>query len=113
MVKRSKGFFSKGTKSTMWRKKLTVNDFVSPFDKGDQVVIKITSYFKGVPHPRYNGRGGEIVGKQGDSYLVKIRDGRAQKTLIINPVHIILAGKKVAKTAPAKSAKSAAKKAQE
>ncbi len=89
MVKRSKGFFSKGTKSTRMRKKITVNEFVKSFAKGETVAIKINSYFKGVPHPRYNGRGGKIIRKQGNSYLVKIKDGKTQKTLIVNPVHII------------------------
>lgn len=93
MVKRSKGFFSKGTKSTKMRKKLTVNEFVKPFAKGDKVVVTIKPYFKGIPHPRYNGRGGEVVGKRGDAYIVKIRDGRAEKTLIVNPVHITKAMK--------------------
>lgn len=88
MVKRSKGFFSKGTKSTKSKKKLTTNEFVKPFNVGDKVVITIKQYFKGVPHPRYNGRHGEIVKKQGKSYIVKIKDGRAVKTLIVNPVHI-------------------------
>lgn len=88
MVKRSKGFFSKGTKSTKMRKKLTVNEFVKPFAVGERVVIAIKPYFKGVPHPRYNGSGGEIVKKQGNSYVIRIRDGNSRKDLIVNPVHI-------------------------
>lgn len=97
MVKRSKGFFSKGTKSTKMKKKLTVNQFVKPFKAGDKVVITIKSYFRGLPHPRYNGRGGEVISKQGGSYIVRIRDGNSEKDLILNPVHITKA--KAAKTA--------------
>ncbi len=92
MVKRSKGFFSKGTKTTRMRKKLTVNDLVKLFCPGDKVTIAIRNCFAGVPHPRYNGLGGEIVKKQGNSYMVKIRDKNAQKTLIVNPVHMKKAG---------------------
>lgn len=88
MVKRSKGFLSKGTKATKMRKKLTANDFVKPFKPGERVIIGIGPYFRGLPHPRYNGRSGEIVKKQGGSYIVRIRDGRMKKTLIVSPVHI-------------------------
>lgn len=88
MVKRSKGFFSKGTKSTRMRKKLTVNEFVKPFSPGDAVAIKIAPYFRGVPHPRYNGSSGKIVKKQGRAYIVRVRAGKAMKTLIISPAHI-------------------------
>ncbi len=70
------------------QKKLTINEFVRPFHAGDKIVITIKPYFKGLPHPRYNGRGGEVVKKQGNSYVVRIRDGNAEKTLILNPVHI-------------------------
>ncbi len=96
MVKRSKGFFSKGTKSTRMQKKLTVNEFVKPFSPGEKVVIAIKPYFKGVPHPRYNGRGGEVVRKQGNSYVVRIRDGKSRKELIVSPVHITRAAVKAA-----------------
>jgi len=70
------------------RKKLTANDFVKPFKPGDKVVITIKPYFKGLPHPRYNGRGAEVVRKQGDAYIIAITDGNAKKTLIVSPVHI-------------------------
>lgn len=96
MVKRSKGFFSKGTKATKMKKKLTVNEFVKPFGVGDKVVIAIKPHLGGIPHPRYNGRGGEIAKRQGNCYAVKIRDGGAEKMLIVNPVHITRAGAKKA-----------------
>lgn len=88
MVKRSKGFFSKGTKTVRMKKKITVNEFVKPFEKGETVKIIINSCLNGVPHRRYNGRGGEIMKKQGRSYVIKIKDGKSEKILIVNPVHI-------------------------
>lgn len=88
MVKRSKGFSSKGTKATRFRKKLTVNDLIRPFNPGDSVVIAIKSYFKGLPHSRYNGRGGKIVEKRGGCYIVRVRDGKMMKNLTISPVHL-------------------------
>ncbi len=88
MVKRSRGFFSKGTKTTRMKKRITVNEFVKSFEKGDDVTIVINSSLKGVPHRRYHAKGGKIVKKQGNSYVIKLRDGKSEKTLIVNPVHI-------------------------
>ncbi|MFN7088510.1 MAG: 50S ribosomal protein L21e [Candidatus Paceibacteria bacterium] len=88
MAKRSKGFFSKGTKAMKMKRKLTVNDKVKQFSKNDRVIIAISPYYRGVPHPRYNSLGGEIIKKQGNSYVVQINDGNARKELIVNPVHI-------------------------
>ena len=70
------------------RKKLTVNEMVRPFKAGEDVVIAIRSYFRGLPHSRYNGVGGKIVEKKGNCYVVRIMDQKAMKELIVNPVHI-------------------------
>jgi ribosomal protein L21E len=92
MVKRSKGFMSKGTKSTKARKKITVNEFVRPFAVGEKVIVSIRQYFRGLPHPRYNGQMGEVILKRGACYVVRINDGNAKKELILNPVHMKKAG---------------------
>ncbi|MFA5077452.1 MAG: 50S ribosomal protein L21e [Candidatus Micrarchaeia archaeon] len=97
MVKRSRGFFSKGTKSTKKKRTLTANDFVKPFRPGERIVISIGPYFKGLPHPRYNGISGEVVKKQGTAYIVRITDGGLVKTLVLSPVHMMKAGARKAK----------------
>ncbi|MDD5337509.1 MAG: 50S ribosomal protein L21e [Candidatus ainarchaeum sp.] len=94
MVKRSKGFLSKGTKSTRKKRTLTANDFVKPFKPGEHVVISIGPYFKGLPHPRYNGVGGQVLRKQGTAYIVRIKDGGLEKTLVVSPVHMLKLGAK-------------------
>ncbi|MEM2817823.1 MAG: hypothetical protein QXN39_05010 [Archaeoglobaceae archaeon] len=43
---------------------------------------------KGMPHPRYHGRSGVVVGQRGRAYLVQIRDGGKIKTLISRPEHL-------------------------
>ncbi len=89
MVKRSKGKMSKRSRLLgMTNNKLTVNELVKSFKTGDIVVIDLKVRFSGMPHPRYRGRHGEIVGTRGKSYLVKIKDGNAVKELIIPSVHL-------------------------
>jgi large subunit ribosomal protein L21e len=68
--------------------RLTVTELVKSFSIGDRVVVDLKSRFSGMPHPRYRGRHGEIVGERGKSYVVRIRDGNAVKELIIPAVHL-------------------------
>jgi len=72
----------------MTNNKLTVNQLVKSFKEGDNVVIDLKVRFTGMPHPRYRGRHGTVVGVRGKSYLVKIKDGRAIKELVIPGVHL-------------------------
>ncbi len=39
-------------------------------------------------HPRFDGRTGEVVGKQGDAFKVRIVDGGVEKTLIVTAAHL-------------------------
>ncbi len=72
----------------MTNNKLTVNQLVQSFKTGDKVVVDLKVRFTGMPHPRYRGRHGTIVGTRGKAYLVQIKDGRALKELVIPPVHL-------------------------
>lgn len=75
------------------KKRLTVNDMIKQFNIGDAVTIKIKPNFhKGMPHPRYRGRRGTVIGLQGRSCIVKIKDGGKYKKLIVSPVHLTLCG---------------------
>ncbi len=56
---------------------------------GDKVVIKPNpAIWAGMPHRRFCGKVGEIVGKRGKSYLVKVRIGDSYKTIIVRPEHL-------------------------
>lgn len=39
-------------------------------------------------HHRFNGHTGEVVGRQGDAYVVEITDGGKDKQVIAAPVHL-------------------------
>jgi len=59
------------------------------FEVGQRIHIDIDSaVHKGMPHPRFQGRTGIVVGKRGRAYLVKVRDGGLYKTLIVRPEHL-------------------------
>jgi len=63
--------------------------YLQDFQLGEKVAIKTNpSVHKGAPHRRYHGKIGEIVGKQGRAYLVKVRLGDKFKTLTILPDHL-------------------------
>ena len=91
MVKRSRGFRSRTRKKLKqiagYRPPIT--KFLQEFDIGQKVVIDIeASSQKGVPHPRYEGRVGEIIGKRGKSFIIKIEDGGTVKKIIARPEHL-------------------------
>jgi large subunit ribosomal protein L21e len=72
-------------------KGVRIRKFLHEFEIGQSVHIKIeSSSHRGMPHPRFHGKTGEVIGRRGDAYIVKIRDGGKQKTIISSPEHLII-----------------------
>ena len=93
MVKRSRGIRTKSRhilrKKPRHRGISSITRALQEFEVGDNVNVKIDpAVHKGMPHPRFHGTTGKIQGKQGDAYLVGIREGNKQKTLVIRPEHL-------------------------
>ncbi len=93
MVKRSKGIRSKSRhilrKKTRERGLSSITRSLREFKEGESVhIILDPSVQKGMPHIRFHGYTGKIKGKQGEAYLVGIRDGKKQKILIVRPEHL-------------------------
>ena len=93
MVKRSKGLRSKSRhilrKKPRDRGIISITRALQQFEEGDHVNIVINpSIHKGMPHIRFHGKTGKIKGKQGESYIVGISDGKKNKSLIIKPEHL-------------------------
>lgn len=66
-----------------------ISDFLRHFEVGDRVVIKInSSSLNGMPFRRFQGISGEIIGKRGRAYVLKIKDGDKAKTIISTPEHL-------------------------
>ncbi|WP_435184592.1 50S ribosomal protein L21e [Halobellus sp. EA9] len=62
---------------------------IAEYDEGQKVHLKIDpSVQEGRFHPRFNGHTGEVVGKQGRAFKVRIVDGGTEKTLIARPAHL-------------------------
>lgn len=71
------------------RDKVTANQFLEEFKEGERVMIKIEpSSHRGMPNPRFKGKSGEIVGKRGRAYIVKLKDGKKEKSIITLPEHL-------------------------
>ena len=71
------------------RTKVTIRRFVQQFKEGEKVIIKPEpSVQKGVPHRRFIGKQGEIIGKRGKAYIIQVKDGGKLKQVISLPVHL-------------------------
>ena len=59
------------------------------YKAGDKVCVTIDpGVHKGMPHRRFQGRIGVVEGKRGRSYIVGLRIGNKEKSLIVRPEHI-------------------------
>jgi len=66
-----------------------VNTLLREYDTGDKVHIVWDSSFNGgEPYRRFVGKTGTVTKKQGSCYLVRIKDMRATKQIILHPAHM-------------------------
>ncbi|MHA1793763.1 MAG: 50S ribosomal protein L21e [Promethearchaeota archaeon] len=58
------------------------------YEVGDLVDIKINpSVHSGMPHRRFHGKTGKIVGTQGKAFVIAVRDKNKMKTVITTRDH--------------------------
>jgi large subunit ribosomal protein L21e len=91
MVKKSKGFRSRTRKKLKQKPgyRPAITKFLQKFEIGQKVVIvPEPSSQSGLPHPRFKGRYGKIIGRRGRAYIVEIRSGDKIKKIISNPEHL-------------------------
>ena len=93
MAVRSKGIRSKSRqilrKSPRSRGFPPITHAVRRFDEGTKVAIKIDSAIhKGMPHIRFQGLTGTVVGRQGNAVVVAIMAGNKPKELVVRPEHL-------------------------
>jgi len=71
------------------RAKFTVEKYLVAFEPGQRVMIDVEpSSTKNIPHYRYKGKTGEIVRKRGRAYVVSVKLGNKEKTLMLRPEHL-------------------------
>ncbi len=89
---KSHGFrFKSGRKlrKRVREKGIKISRALQTFEVGDRVHIDIDpAVHKGMPHPRFQGRTGVVIGQRGRAYLVRVRDGNSYKTLFVRPEHL-------------------------
>ncbi|MCK4492190.1 MAG: 50S ribosomal protein L21e [Candidatus Altiarchaeales archaeon] len=68
--------------------KVKIRRYMQEFKEGDVVAISIDPSYQKIPHPRFQGKGGRIVGTQGSAYYVGIRDKNKRKKILVTPNHL-------------------------
>lgn len=68
--------------------KVRIRNQMHTFKEGELAAISINPSYQNIPHPRYQGRTGRIVGTQGRAYFLEIKDGGKVKKFIITPEHL-------------------------
>jgi len=92
-LRKSKGYRAKTRrllrKSPRERGKMRLSKLLHEYQPGNSVVIKIDpSVQKGMPHRRYHGKVGTVIGIRGKSYIVSVTQGDAVKEIIVRPEHL-------------------------
>jgi len=70
------------------RGKIQLSRYFKKLQEGDKVAV-VEERSKTIDFPkRLQGRTGTVIGKQGRSYLVKIKDQNKEKNFIIQSIHL-------------------------
>ena len=77
-------------KKTIRKKgKISLRSYFQKLNEGDKVVLKAEPAIqKGMFLPKFHGKVGTVKGKQGDCYLVAIKDHTKEKVLVVHPIHL-------------------------
>ena len=92
MVRSSKGLRS-GTRKKLtkpFRSKFTVTPYLREFKTEEKITVNPNpSSHKGMPHIRFKGAAGVVLGRKGDSYMVEVKIGGKKKTIFARPEHLV------------------------
>jgi len=87
MVRKSYGKM-RGTRNKLKvKEKARISNIMREYNLGDRVHIDFTS-MDNLPHPKFQGLTGEIIGKRGRAYMVRIRDINSFKILLLKAQHL-------------------------
>lgn len=68
--------------------KINIRQYLAEFAEGETVSISINARFQAIPHAKFQGKTGKIVGKQGRAYFLQIKDGGKNKKILVSPEHL-------------------------
>jgi len=91
MVRKSYGIRRRTRKKLKIKKgePINVNRFLQKFNIGDNVHIDICPLTK-IPHPKFQGKTGRVIGKKGNAYIIEVKDLSMKKQIISKPEHLKL-----------------------
>jgi large subunit ribosomal protein L21e len=76
-------------KSVRQRGDANVNVMLQKFDIGERVHITVNpGVHKAMPYRRFIGKTGVVTKKQGNCYLVHIKDMDKEKDVLVHPAHL-------------------------
>ena len=93
-MQRSRGFRSK-TRQLLQKKPRSrglspITRGFQSFENGEKVNIVIDpSIHKGMPHSRFQGLTGVVIGSRGSAYEVSVKVGGKTKTVVSRPEHLV------------------------
>ncbi len=68
---------------------MTINKILADFAVGQIAQVNIDpAVHSGLPHPRYQGLTGVVVGRQGKVFCVRINNGNQSLDLFVHPAHL-------------------------
>ncbi|VVB73624.1 50S ribosomal protein L21e [uncultured archaeon] len=70
------------------RRDVTVSERMHKLEVGTKVQLVPNAKYEDFPSPRYAGRVGTVVGKQGSAYVVELKDGSLTKRFITTAIHL-------------------------
>ncbi len=91
MSKRSTGLFSGRSRHLARHHRpslLSIDSAIKEFSSGDRVAIVPKGAFRDIPHPRYRGKIGTVIGRRGSAYVVRVRNMGATRTLVVPVRHL-------------------------
>lgn len=69
--------------------KLKLSQYFQELKDGDKVaIVREQSLNPNFPE-RIQGKSGIVIGQRGDAYLIRIKDGNAEKVHILKPMHLL------------------------
>jgi large subunit ribosomal protein L21e len=86
MVRKSCGL-RRGTRRKLRAKLRCIKDSLKDFKPGSVVHIDFDSRKK-MPHPKFQGRTGIVLAKQGRAFKVKFKDKNKEKVLLLKAEHL-------------------------
>lgn len=70
------------------RGKLSLSKYFQELKEGDKVAFVVEASVKCNVPKRMQGNTGEVIGKRGKSYIVKMKDRAMEKKYLIDPIHL-------------------------